>query len=335
MLYVPTLQYGLPGKAFLGETPYAGQNPPYGAVFTYHLKDGLKTLKQRRVDAEKAAEKAGQPLRYPPADELRAEAEEEAPAILLTVTDAAGKPVRVFTGPVEKGLQRAAWDLRAPAHQLPPNRPRSELDELFGDPLVGPLVVPGKYSVTLSQRVGGAVTELAGPVTFNVVIDPQGVQTMADHAARWQFQEKLQTLRRAVAGSLELANSTQARLEAIKRALDATPAAPRALHDQPRTFQKRLSAILVELQGDRTLGSRSVQMPAAISERVNTISAEMTRTLGRPTTTHEQQYQIASDLLGAQLSKIKELVETEIPALEKELERVGAPYTPGRVPRND
>jgi hypothetical protein len=158
---------------------------------------------------------------------------------------------------------------------------------------------------------------------------------MDDHSARWQFQEKLQTLRRAVAGSLELANNTNARLDAIKRALDATPAAPRALHDQSRAFQKRLSAILVELRGDRALGSRSVQMPVAISERVNTISAEMTRTLGRPTTTHEQQYQIASDLLGAQLTRIRQLVDTEIPALEKELERVGAPYTPGRVPGND
>jgi photosystem II stability/assembly factor-like uncharacterized protein len=335
MLYVPTQQYGLPGKAFLGEMPYAGQNPPYGAIFTYRLTDGLKTLKQKRLDAEKAADKAGARAGYPSPDELRAEAEEEPPAILLRVMDSAGTPVRVFTGPAEKGVQRAAWDLRAPAHQLPPNRPRSELDALFSDPLVGPLVVPGKYSVTLSQRVGGVVTQLAGPVAFNVVIDPQGVQTMADHSARWQFQEKLQALRRAVAGSLELANSTHARLDAIQQALDATPAAPLALHDRPRALQKRLNGILMELRGDRTLGSRSVQMPVAISERVNTISTELTRTLGRPTTTHEQQYQIASELLAAQVSKIKELVEAEIPALEGELERLGAPYTPGRVPRND
>ncbi len=107
----------------------------------------LKTLKQKRVEAEKAAEKAGRPIRYPTADELRAEADEEAPTILLSVNGADGKPVRVLTGSAEKGLQRVAWDLRAPAHQLPPNRPRGELDELFGDPLVGPYVVPGTYNV--------------------------------------------------------------------------------------------------------------------------------------------------------------------------------------------
>jgi photosystem II stability/assembly factor-like uncharacterized protein len=332
VLYVPTLQYGMPGKGFQGEAFYSGENRPYGAILTYSLKDGIKTLKQKRVDAEKAAETAGRPIRYPTPEELRAEADEEPPAIVLTVSDAAGTPVRTITAPVDKGLHRVAWDLRAPAHRLPPNRPRGEIEELFGDRLVGPYVVPGKYGVTLSQRVAGVVTQLAGPVTFNVVIDPQGVQSMADHTARWQFQEKLQRLRRDIAGSLELAESTNTRLDAIKRALDATPAAPRALHDQARALQKTLNAVLVELRGDRALGARSVPTPIAISERANTISSELNRTLGRPTATHEQQYQLASELFLAQRGNIKRLVEADVPAIEKELERLGAPYTPGRIP---
>src|SRR6266849_2492022 len=80
VLYMPTQQYWLPGKAFQGEMRFSAPNPPYGVVFTYYLKDGIKTLKQKRVDAEKAAEKAGQSIRYASADELRAEAEEEPPA---------------------------------------------------------------------------------------------------------------------------------------------------------------------------------------------------------------------------------------------------------------
>jgi hypothetical protein len=295
---------------------------------SYQLKDTIKTLKQKRIDAEKAAEKAGQPIRYPTADELRAEADEEAPAILLTISGADGVPVRVLSGPVEKGLQRVAWDLRAPAHQLPPNRPRGELEELFGDPLVGPYVVPGEYSVTLAQRVGGVVTPLGGPVTFKVVLDPQGVHTMADQTARWQFQEKLQALRRDIEGSLELANSTTTRLQAIVKALDATPAAPATLHTQARALQRRLEAILVELRGDRSLGARSVPTPVAISERANTISGEMNRSLSRPTETHEQQYQIALDLFGPQRAALRQLVDTDLPAIERELERLGAPYTP-------
>jgi hypothetical protein len=116
------------------------------------------------------------------------------------------------------------------------------------------------------------------------------------------------------------------------RALDATPAAPRALHDQARVLQRRLGAVLVELEGDRRLGARSVPPPVAISERANNISSELNRTLARPTTTHEQQLQIASELFVAQRAALKTLVETDVSAIEKELERVGAPYTPGRIP---
>jgi photosystem II stability/assembly factor-like uncharacterized protein len=333
VLFVPTMPYGMPGKGFQGEMFYSAPNPPYGAVLSYDLKDGIKTLKQKRIDAEKAAEKAGRPIRYPTADELKAEADEEAPTILLTITGADGVPVRVLTGPADKGFQRVAWDLRAPAHQLPPNRPRGELDELFGDPLVGPSVVPGTYNVTLSQRVGGAVTPLAGPVSFKVVLDPQAAANAGDQTARWQFQEKLQALRRDVAGALELAGSTSTRLDAIVKALDATPAAPRQLHTDARALQRRLNAILVELRGERRLGSRSGPVPVAISERANTISSELNRTLARQTTTHEQQLQIAGELFTVERAKLKTLVETDVPGIEKELERLGAPYTPGRVPK--
>ena len=189
------------------------------------------------MDAEKEAEKAGQPIRYPTADELRAEADEEAPAILLTVSDAdrhAG--ARGHRADCERDC--SAWRGTCARRRISCRRTvraaRSRSSSAIA--LVGPYVVPGKYSVTLSQRVGGVVSQLAGPVTFNVVLDPQGAHTAADQTARWQFQEKLQALRRDIAGALELANSTDTRLEAIRKALDATPAAPRTLHDQARAL---------------------------------------------------------------------------------------------------
>jgi photosystem II stability/assembly factor-like uncharacterized protein len=333
VMFVPTQQFGGRANAFQGEMLYAGDNPPYGAIFTYALKDPLKTLKQKRVDAEKVAEKAGQPIRYPTPDELRAEAAEEAPAILLTVMDSAGKAIRVIPGTTTKGTQRVAWDLRMPTHVLPSTRPLSEEDRIFDEGTPGPYVIPGKYSVMLAQRVGGVVTQLAGPVSFNVVMDAQGVQTLADHQARWQFQEKLQNVRRQIAGTLDLANATTQRLDAMRRALDLTPSAPKALHDQVRALQKRTADILAELSGDRSLGSRSVPEPVSISERVNGISSGQNRSLGRATTTQEQQLTLASELFGAELTKLRQVVETDVPALERELERAGAPYTPGRVPQ--
>ncbi len=330
LLYIPTQQYGGRGKAFQGEMLYGGDNPPYGAIFTYRLKDGLKSLKEQRVEGEKAAEKAGRPIAYPTNDQLRAEAQEEPPAILLTISDSAGTPIRTITGPVGKGFQRVAWNLQLPAHTLP--RPADPLSEMFDNTPAGPYVVPGRYSVTLAQRVGGVVTPLGGPLTFRVVTEPGTPVTLADHAARGAFQGRLQALRRTVAGALELATATGQKLDQIRRALDQAPSAPRPLHEQVRAFQRRHAELSRALSGDRGVGSRGDPEPASIAERVNGIASEQGRTLGRPTGTHEEQLAIASELFAAELARLRQLVETEIPALEREVERAGAPYTAGRVP---
>ena len=102
---------------------YTAPNPPFGAVFTYYLKDEIKTRKKQRQEAEKKlAEKGGGRPRTRPGTALAAEDREEDPAIVLTSADATGNVVRRLTGPVTAGFHRVAWDLRYP----PPRRPRSK-----------------------------------------------------------------------------------------------------------------------------------------------------------------------------------------------------------------
>ena len=111
-LYMPTSQYGGGGKAFLGEAFFEAENPPFGPMITYHLKDALPTAKKKRQDAAKK-----DPNAYPTLEQLRAEAEEEAPAIVLTIRDAENNPIREFNGPSAPGLHRVPWDMRHPARQ--------------------------------------------------------------------------------------------------------------------------------------------------------------------------------------------------------------------------
>ena len=115
LAFIPSTPFGLKEKAFLGETFYTAPNPPFGAVFTYYLKEEVKTKRKARLDAEKEAEKKGAEIAYPDAAALRAEAREEDPAVVLTVKDADGNVVRRLTGPVKAGVHRVAWDLRFPA----------------------------------------------------------------------------------------------------------------------------------------------------------------------------------------------------------------------------
>ena len=330
--YVERMPYGLRGKSFQGESFFAGENPPFGALITYHLRDGLKTLREQRQEAEKAAEKKSEAVAYPGADALRAEADEEAPAVLLTIADSTGQAIRTITGATGRGFQRVAWDLRVPAPVLPRAPRADDEDNLFASPPIGPMVVPGRYSVTLQKRVGGVITQLAGPVEFTVLPDPGAVTTPDDRQRRAAFEQKLTALRRSVAGALDAANATTARFAAIRRAIDATPGAPRALHDQARELQRRLNVILVAMRGDVALARRNEPVAPSISERADGIASDLSESLWSQTATHEQVFAIVSEEFGATLKQLRTLLESDVPALEREMEKAGAPWTPGRVP---
>src|SRR3989449_7669959 len=129
-------------KSFQGESFFTAENPPFGATFTYYLKEELKTKKVKRQEAEKDAQKKNAAINLPSRAELRAEEEEEAPAIIFTVTDSSGRVVRRLTGPITAGMQRVAWDLRYAPPSLPPP-PNPEAEDPFNEGPAGPLVMPG------------------------------------------------------------------------------------------------------------------------------------------------------------------------------------------------
>jgi photosystem II stability/assembly factor-like uncharacterized protein len=332
VLYVPTQQYGLRGKAFLGESFYTADNPPFGATFTYHLKEPIRTRKEIRQEAEKEAIRKGEMPRFPTKDELREEAEEEPPVVLLTVQDADGRAIRMLTGPVKVGIQRVAWDLRDPAAQLlkPPKMEAAE-DDPFVDPPAGPLVLPGRYRVSLARRVRGQVTPLAGPVEFSVVPDGLDAVSGADRKELAMFQREVARLQRAALGALETAKELDAKLEDAKRALDQVPAADAKARDLVRSLIARNREILRALRGDTALRSRNENTPVSIAERVDYIIEAQRHTLSKPTATEREAYRIAGAELAAETAKLKAMIETDLKALEKAMDAAGAPWTPGRL----
>lgn len=332
LLYIPARPLGLRGKGFQGESFYTADNPPFGATFTYYLKEGLKTKKEKRREAEKAAEKKKERAPYPTAEQLRAEEEEEPPAILLTISDAAGNVMRTLRGPVTAGFHRVAWDLREPAPSLPKVRRAERDDDLFAQEPSGPLVMPGNYRVALSQRVAGVETPLADPQEFSVVVEGQSRANADDLKALAAFQQKVARLQRAVAGALDVANDVKTRLDDIRRAVDQTPGLEKQWNTTVRLLEQRNRGILRTLRGDLVLRGRNENTPPSIVERVENIVDEQRFSLAPPTKTHEEAYTIASQEFVEQLEKLRTLLDVDLKKLEQALNRAGAPGTPGRLP---
>src|SRR5207249_11560992 len=61
------------GKSFQGESFFTAENPPFGATFTYYLKEELKTKKAKRQEAERDAQKKNAAINLPSRSELRSE----------------------------------------------------------------------------------------------------------------------------------------------------------------------------------------------------------------------------------------------------------------------
>jgi len=318
LLYVQSRPYGGRGKAYQGEAFYAADNPPFGATFTYYLKEGLKTKAEQRRDAEK---KGGAP--YPDAAALRAEAEEEAPEITLTVADAAGRVIRRINGPVAQGLQRVTWDLREAGPRLVAAGPA---EDEFREPPAGPLVMPGTYQVSVSKRVNGVVSQVAAAQTFKVVVPGAGNIPVELS----QFQQKAVRLQREVSGALEAANLLKANLAQMKRALHETPAATEAMNQEVRTMERELTEILVALRGDDVMRARSENTADAIAEKVETIVSGQRMSLAKPTGTQQETYNEAAAEFRAELAKLRGLLDVDVKKLQREMDQIGAPWTPGR-----
>ncbi|MDX2033589.1 MAG: glycosyl hydrolase, partial [Blastocatellia bacterium] len=343
LMYVQTSPYGGRGKASQGESFYLADNPAYGATFTLYMKEALKSMRTLRREAErKLREKdpEGKTFQYPSQAELTAEAEEEAPSVMLTVRDAAGNVVRRLNAAPMPGMQRVVWDLRYPAAQLaPPRTPGAGGgagadggDGQFGPPPSGHLVMPGRYTVTAAKRVGGVWSQLGAPQTFNVVTEGLLTLAAAERKELFEFQQKASRLQRAVSGATATANETRTKLATAKRALLETPAASEKLLDDVTALDKRLGEILKALSGDRTLAARQENQSPTINARVGTVAAATRMANAKPTQTQISEYAIASQEFDVELKRLRALIEVDLPKLEKAMESVGAPWTPGRIP---
>jgi photosystem II stability/assembly factor-like uncharacterized protein len=130
----------------------ASPNPPMGALLTYYLR-------------------------------------EDQPKVVLTIADATGKQIRQLDASAKSGLHRTPWDLReAPSPQQRPTQPALEPGDTEAAPAQptagrggrggggrggvarsGPLVKPGRYTVTLAKSVNGALTPLGQAQLVEVI----------------------------------------------------------------------------------------------------------------------------------------------------------------------
>ena len=325
--YVPRRPLGGDGPATQGATYFVAENPPFGAVFTYYLKEGLKTRRAARQEREKELAKEGKDTPTPGWSALRREDQELAPAVVLTVRDSAGAVVRRIEGPVGAGLHRVAWDLRHPSSG--PWRGGEEEEDEGSDS--GFLVAPGTYSVSLATRVDGVTTELGGSQSFEVVpLHSGGTLAGASPAEVTSFLQRLQVLQRGVLGAGRALSEAQETLNASRHALERSAVPDDSLLDDIVRLRERVARLELRLNGDDRRERYGDPGPISIRGRLNVaVTGNGGSTYG-PTPTHLMSVELAEKGLRELKGELDELVSERLPALSKALDEAGVPWTPGR-----
>ncbi len=335
-LYAESSPLGLPGSSFQGQGQYLAENPLYGALITYSLKDGLKSLKARRREADAAALKKNVDSPYPAWDSLKVEDRQEDPAVIVAVSDSAGRTIRRFTAPATAGLHRVAWDLRLQPTD-PVNGPPYAFDPEFpfSSPPAAPFVVPGTYQVSLWSRVDGAFARLGDPIRVSVMsADAPEVRLNGRTVATLTEQMRTAELERSVLGTGALLDETATRVGFLKRAIDEAAGADTSLARRVRDLEMRVRDAQELLNGDPTRARRNEASPPSLLGRLqNAIGNGWSGTLEAPTAAQQAQIDIVRAEFGRVLDRVRQLVEVDLKALETAAEQAGVPWTPGRVPK--
>ena len=302
---------------------YSAENPPYGATFTYYLKDAIKTRKDERKEKEKELNKQKSNIPFPGWETLQEEMWQEDPQIILEVKDEEGNVLNLVEGKNKSGITRVSWDLSISSEAVV---------ELDGSNRSWEFqATPGTYTVTLHKIVDGEVTQLAGPQSLEVkrlweetALPPAGNDEIAD------FISQLEDYRKLMSGvNLDLDNTMQ-KMKAMKIALSRAENPTAELTSQLHELRMRLLELNSQMEGNEAMnaiGADETSIPSPLSRFY--YAARAATTSHGPTGMARKSLEIGRNQLISMRSELDDIADNVLPELKQALEQAGAPPVEG------
>ncbi|MCK4748585.1 MAG: hypothetical protein KAT15_16145, partial [Bacteroidales bacterium] len=326
------------GKYGQGSNFYVSENPEYGATFTYYIKDVPKTLKEERQEKEKELFKNKKPIPQPGVEELREENKEIAPYLVFSIRDASGREIQKLTANAAKGIKRITWNLRYPSL-----RPVSTSTAKFTPVakkssgrrrgMTGMMAMPGNFSVSLSMVTRDGVKKLTEDVPFKAEALNLATLPAENRVELVAFQEKVTELASTMNAAENFAADLQKKVVLIKQTLHNTAGTSQNLMNKAFEIEQKLENIIFIFEGAEARASSEEIPPSAMpfNRRLMSIVYASMSTSSGTTQTQLDNYEILKEEFPPVLDDLKS-IQQMITELNDELDAIGAPWTPGRVP---
>ncbi|MFH1001611.1 MAG: glycosyl hydrolase [Bacteroidota bacterium] len=314
-----------------GSTVYFGENPDFGAAFTYYLNEVPKTLKDKRLKKEEELFKNSQPIPQPTKEELKAEQNQSTPYLVFSITDSNGDVVRNIYKKPSGGINRVNWNLRYQG-VIPGRRPSTSFDITNNGP-DRMFAMPGTYKVSMSLVFDEKSKLLAGPVDFNAKVLENTTLGASDRAALVAFQKQITELGKTMDGAERYLNEMKSKMAQIRQAIHNTPACSFEMGQKAKLLSESLDELTYAFEGTPARASYEEVPPeqVALNERLSIVSQNMWRSTSAPTQTAISNYEILVEEFPRVLTKIKS-AKAELETIENKLNEIGAIWTPGRLP---
>jgi hypothetical protein len=187
----------------------------------------------------------------------------------------------------------------------------------------------------MSKQIDGVTTQLAGPVPFKVEQLRQGALPGAspeEAAAFWQQLTQLQ--RSTSAASLVLQNALK-KVAAMRTALARTPSAPGSLDGRLHELRETLLEFEEQLRGNRARRSVGEKNNPTIGGRLWFALGGAQNTTYGPTPNSKKSFDIAGSQFAKLKAALEDIVDRQLPEMERALSRAGAPWIEGQpIPEN-
>jgi photosystem II stability/assembly factor-like uncharacterized protein len=330
LMFVQADPLGFPGVGFQGASYYAAPNPEVGAAITYYVKEDHKTLKELRNEAEKKLQEAGKDVDLPSYEQRRKEDTEEDPFLLLVISDPEGTAIRAIKKPVKAGVQRAVWDFRT--SPVGPISLKADGNRAPWDsPELGYMVPPGEYQVAMYRYEDGTLNQVAGPESLTC--SPLNIASLSatDLDALDEFNKKVAALSRAISAADAHRGRLEGNLPYLEQAILSVPGIEETWLSEVSAITTQLREVDEQLNGDHLLVMDEGQSRMSLKGKTDLIVSSLWVTTSGSTGTFERAYQEAYESFAEVLAALRR-VDSRIHSLEDELEKAGAPYTPGRLP---
>jgi photosystem II stability/assembly factor-like uncharacterized protein len=304
-----------------GASEYRAENPPFGATFTYYLKEDLHSLKQERKEKEKNLDQANADVPFPGWEALELERDEDEPFLLFTITDEAGTIVNHLQAPAKKGIKRVNWDLRyASKAGIDPDAGAENLQVGTN----GYRVIPGTYAVSMHAVQQGKVRKLTEPVTFRIkplydgVLEPVAIQT------REEFRKTLDAAMLDYTTVMNQLSDAKKQVQVMKNACFRLDTDADVLLEQVYEAESAVRELDTRLTGLDTKDEVGEKQAPTPGNRLSAARQGLSTSYG-PTQLHRESLDLAREELQRLKADMDKVTREILPELEQALREAGAP----------